>query len=114
MTAHLEYLVIFGEDIDPLQAESEHFSREFKDLLHIGLRGLGHEREQRVQVHIHFTSNELGAFCGVTEAKEIALPNSLYPIEHGHLICIVEVEFPQGYLGLAGVPLSVFSECGNS
>ena len=113
-TTHLVYLLIFGKDIDPLQAQSEHLSREFIDHLHIILCGVIHQRDERVKVEIYFTSNELGAFCGVIEAKEIALDNPSHPIEHCHIICIVQVEFSQGYLCLSGVIYGVFSERCNS
>ena len=114
VVAHLEYLLVAWEYIYPLQAESKHFRREFKDLLHISLRRLAHQRDKRVEVQIHLTSNELGAFGRVVEAKEIAVNHSLDPVEHGHLVGVVHVEFSERHLALAGVALSIFPECGDS
>ena len=114
MAAHLEHLLIFGEYLHAPKTEPEHFRREFEDLLHVSLSSLKHECDERIEVQIHLSSNELGAFGGVGEAEEAALSCSLDPVQHSHLVCIVHVEVSESHLALAGVALRVFPECCDS
>jgi len=110
VAAHLEHFLIFWEYIHPLETEPKHFSCEFEDLLHISFSCLKHKCDERIEVQIHLSSNELGAFGGVGEAQEAALSGSLDPVQHGHLVCIVHVEVSESHPALACVALRVFSE----
>ena len=81
---HLNLLNV--KNVNPFQAELENLGGELEYLLDVSLGWLTDQGHERVKINIELSADELGALIGVLEAKEVALDDSLNPVQKCDLI----------------------------
>ena len=82
-------LGVYGEDVDPFQAEFEHLGGELVYPLNVSLRCVGRKSDQGVEVDEELSSKELGALKGAFEALELALGYLLHMVDERHLVGVI-------------------------